>query len=700
MGLTRRDLIKAGVFAGATLSLPLSRVVSGQSGLDNRMPSSKLPKPFTTPFRVPPVAVPVRVDDTTDYYEMTMRAFNAEVIPGFQTMLFGYESTVPGPTVKVQQGRQVVMRHNNLLPPVHPTLGYKPWTSVHLHGSASLPQYDGYASDITNPGEYKDYYYPDFQDGRTLWYHDHGVHHTAENAYHGLLAQYHLIDPREESLQIPQGVYDVPLVIGDALFNKDGSLLFTLEDESGLWGDVILVNGRPWPVMQVERRKYRFRMLGVGVSRSWRFSLDSGEPMAVVATDGGLMPTPQFVRNFRAASSERYEVIIDFAKYPIGRRVVLQNTSPTNNRDFANTNKIMAFDVVSDPTDLSNNSIPDVLNPDNPTMALKASDAVRTRRFEFERDGGQWTINGTTWENVIRSNYQFTPGEAESWRHRDLAVRELLGWVVPPRPRASHRLQDPRPQRSTTAASRARTERCRLRRRGREGAGDHAVGGQWTVHDALPQPDPRGPRHDVPVRGHRPEQPRRRSARRSRSSDIGPSREPAVNLTLAPLRAGRRTVAVDAAIVLSSFAALAHLVAAPPHYTWWPLAGVFFVVLGLAQLAYAGLLVRGAPSQWLVLAGLWGTVGVILLYVASRTVGIPMEPPVPFHGGRWVVGQSMVPNGAKYVGPLDLSTLVAEVLLVVTLLSMLPHTRKRSAVNALMWIGLALWSAAVVGYFW
>ena len=220
MALTRRDLIKAGVFAGATLSLPLSRVVSGQSSFDNRMPSSKLPKPFTTPFQVPPVAVPARFDDTTDYYDMTMKAFSAEVIPGFQTLFFGYEGVVPGPTIKVHQGRKIVVRHRNTLPNPHPTLGYEPWTSVHLHGSASLPQFDGYASDITHPGEFKDYDYPNFQVARTLWYHDHGVSHTAENAYFGLAAQYHLSDSLEQSLPIPHGRYDVPLMITDALFNK------------------------------------------------------------------------------------------------------------------------------------------------------------------------------------------------------------------------------------------------------------------------------------------------------------------------------------------------------------------------------------------------------------------------------------------------------------------------------------------------
>ena len=97
------------------------------------------------------------------------------------------------------------------------------------------------------------------------------------------------------------------------------------------------------------------------------------------------------------------------------------------------------------------------------------------------------------------------------------------------------------------------------------------------------------------------------------------------------------------------------------------------------------------------LCGIWGTVGVILLYVASRTIGIPGAPPVPFHGGRWVIGRSMVPNGAKHVGPLDLFTLVAELVLVVTLLSTLPNRLKVRTVNQLMWIGLGIWGAAMIG---
>jgi hypothetical protein len=77
-----------------------------------------------------------------------------------------------------------------------------------------------------------------------------------------------------------------------------------------------------------------------------------------------------------------------------------------------------------------------------------------------------------------------------------------------------------------------------------------------------------------------------------------------------------------------------------------------------------------------------------------------MAPPVSAHGGRWIVGRSVVPDGAKYVGPLDILTLVAEIVLVVTLLSQLPTRIKDRAVNRLMWIGLVVWGAAVVSFVW
>ena len=105
----------------------------------------------------------------------------------------------------------------------------------------------------------------------------------------------------------------------------------------------------------------------------------------------------------RIGNAERYGVVIDFAQYPIGTQVVLRNRELDNNRDFENTDVIMRFDVVSDATDTSNNQVPPVLNPNDPTMALQESQAVRRRRFEFGRQGGEWVINdrpGTTWSEA------------------------------------------------------------------------------------------------------------------------------------------------------------------------------------------------------------------------------------------------------------------------------------------------------------
>jgi FtsP/CotA-like multicopper oxidase with cupredoxin domain len=418
--MDRRELMKLGLFSTAALALPIERVARTQVALSNRIAQSALPQPFTIPFTTPPVLAPDRQSQNYDYYKIVQRQAAAEILPGKQTDIWGYNGITPGPTIMNTQGRHAVVQQINELPAVHPTMRYNVWTSTHLHGSCSKPQYDGYASDITDVRCWKDYVYPNIQDARTLWYHDHGVHITASNAYMGLAAMYILHDPHELSLPIPHGKYDVPLVIRDAMFEDSGALLFDDNNHSGVYGDVTLVNGVPWPKMQVERRKYRFRFLNASISRSYEYSLDSGEPLIVIGTDGGLMPHPQPVSHLKHGMAERYEVVIDFSKYQIGQRVVLNNTSPANNIDYDTTGVVMAFDVVAEASDLSNNEVPYDLNPNMNVMGLTEADSMRTRRFDFKREGGSWTINGTTWDDVVNSNYKHVlanPGlnDTEIW---------------------------------------------------------------------------------------------------------------------------------------------------------------------------------------------------------------------------------------------------------------------------------------------
>jgi FtsP/CotA-like multicopper oxidase with cupredoxin domain len=430
--LDRRDLLKLGVFSSAALALPAERLARTQVALNNRIAQSALPAPFTIPFKTPPVLAPERQTQTFDYYTITQRQAQAEILPGKLTDIWGYNGTTPGPTMIQQQGRHAVVQHVNDLPAIHPTLRYNVWTSTHLHGSCSKPQYDGYASDIIDVENWKDYVYPNVQTARTLWYHDHGVQITAPNAYMGLAAMYILHDANELALPIPHGAYDIPICLRDAMFESNGQLLFDDNGHSGVYGDVILVNGVPWPAMQVERRKYRFRILNASVSRSYGLQLDSGEPLIVIGTDGGLMPHPQPVSRLKSGMAERYEVVIDFSKYQIGQRVVMQNVSPDNNIDFATTGVVMAFDVVAEASDTSNNEVPFDLNPNDSTMGLVEAQALRSRQFEFNRGGGQWTINGTTWDDVINSGYQkvlANPGfdDVEIWEFKNSSG----GWFHP-----------------------------------------------------------------------------------------------------------------------------------------------------------------------------------------------------------------------------------------------------------------------------
>ena len=470
MSLSRRDLLKIAVAGGAAMTLPLERVAF-TSGSAKRMATSAMPKPFTLPFVTPPtlgssgsLSMPCPDGMTRSYprYDIVQRFGVADIMPGYKTPVFGYNGLVPGPTLRMNRGTPVAVRQANLLqqPPAAPyqnvaapsSYTSDPWqrsTSTHLHGSASLPQYDGYASDITYPGQVKTYFYPNCQDARTLWYHDHGVHHTSQNAYNGLAGMYILHDRAEAGLGIPTGApgsasapYDVPVIVKDAMFATDGSLIYDDNSESGIYGDVVLVNGVPWPVMDVEPRKYRFRILNASVSRSYKWQLHDGRapvPVTVIGTDAGLMPRPMTVSDFRHGMAERYEVIVDFANYR-GALLTLKNLLPPNNINYDTVKQVMQFRVArTDPTTLAGNAVPSgwqelVESPECMTWSESGllAQGVPVRKFQFIRTNGHWTINGETWENVIDSEYTHCMAEPD---RNAVEIWELTntsgGWFHP-----------------------------------------------------------------------------------------------------------------------------------------------------------------------------------------------------------------------------------------------------------------------------
>lgn len=432
MSITRRSLLFGAGAVGVAAAAPLVWPRAVDSGVAERMPTRRLPRPFSTTFVRPPVSRPVRSTADTDYHLIEMAAMQAEIVPGFRTDLWAYNGSVPGPTIRATRGRKVVARFVNRLPSMHPVLGYEAFSSTHLHGGASKPQYDGYASDIIHPGHFKDYRWDNDECSRSLWYHDHSVHHTWTNVAMGLAGQYFIDDPDDAKFGLPTGEFDVPVHISDAMFNADGQLALDLESLKGFWGDVILVNGRPWPVMQVQRRKYRFRVVNGCVARTFFWRLSTNEPFQVIGTDAGLVPAPITVNKLRHVNGERYDVVIDFSKYAPGTRVVLANDSLPYNDDYPNTDKIMAFDVVGGQVAMAANQTPSELRPENHAMQVSVPAKPRVRRFRTERQGGEWTIDGNTWHDVIDSNYQLvaaTPvvGDTEIWEFHNSSG----GWSHP-----------------------------------------------------------------------------------------------------------------------------------------------------------------------------------------------------------------------------------------------------------------------------
>lgn len=404
-GLTGLGVVGAGL-----VTVPISNVNAKSA---SALRDVDMPRPYRTTLTIPPLLYPTHTTVVngvrTNFYTLAQRLGTAKMLPRLSTPIIGYNGRFPGPTIKVERGTRAVVRMRNRLPATHPTLGHTLAMSTHLHGSASLPQYDGYANDLVLPGFYKDYHYPNAQAGRTLWYHDHAVHFTAQNVYSGLAGQYHVVDPAERGL-LPEGKFDVPLTVTDAMFAADGKLGYNDRQQSGLFGDVVLVNGQPWPVMKVQKRVYRFRILVASASRSYRFYLSTGEPVTMVATDGGLMSVAQTVAEWRHGGAERYEVLIDFRKYATGTRIELRNRSNENNRDFDHTNKIMAFDVVGDTVNTADptwNRIPTTLVT-SPLMKLKPEQSTKTRRFRLKHDDvtNIWTIDDQTWDDVIASNFR------------------------------------------------------------------------------------------------------------------------------------------------------------------------------------------------------------------------------------------------------------------------------------------------------
>jgi spore coat protein A len=427
--MTRRDILRLG-----GLALPLAGTNCIRPRPESRLLRSlaPLPSPFQNPLPLLPVARQSRPDAGTDYYDFVVRPAAAQILPGRATQIWGYQGVFPGPTIEARRGRRVSLRLRNQLPV--PIVN-------HLHGGHTAPESDGYPTDLILPqngfsaghmhdplahvaaGE-REYIYENDQPAATLWYHDHRMDFTAPQVWRGLAGFYILRDPQEDRLPLPQGHREIPLLICDRSFEADGSFRYPARDPllreppaildeymGGVLGDVILVNGAPWPRLEVANVKYRFRILNASNARRYELALDpfprQGVAFVQIGSDGGLLAAPVSHRTLRIAPAERFDIIIDFSQFPLGSSVTLVNAAAAGS-----LGQIMRFDITRSERDQS--MIPAKL-ADQPEFAPGNALLIRDFDLSFGRRRHGWMINGKPFDPA-RMDARPRLNSTEVWR--------------------------------------------------------------------------------------------------------------------------------------------------------------------------------------------------------------------------------------------------------------------------------------------
>src|SRR5262249_50748023 len=168
----------------------------------------------------------------------------------------------------------------------------------HLHGAKAPPKSDGYPEDWYVPGKSRTFYYPNQQEAAMLWYHDHAIGITRLNMYAGLFGAFFVRDEFEEGLNLPKGKYEIPLLIYDRMLDEHGQLFYPVSPDADspwvpeVFGSAFLVNGKLFPYLEVEPRKYRFRVLNVANGRFLHLNLSNEQEFHQIGTDLGLLPSP------------------------------------------------------------------------------------------------------------------------------------------------------------------------------------------------------------------------------------------------------------------------------------------------------------------------------------------------------------------------------------------------------------------------
>jgi FtsP/CotA-like multicopper oxidase with cupredoxin domain len=380
-----------------------------------------------------------------------------------ENAVWTYNGTFPPKLALIRYGEPVLFRNHNGLPfSITQNGGFgRHTTSTHKHNAHHGAENDGFTGAFFFPGQFYDYHWPIVLAGfRTIntgatdpnaggpdnnggiikvpgdwhetmsshWFHDHMFGFTAQNVYKGLAGLVNIYSAKDRgneaindgvNLRLPSGTaksfgnldYDVNLMLADKAWDANGQLAFDIFQTDGFLGDVIVVNGVFKPFFEVERRKYRFRILNAAVARFFTISLSDASPMIQIGNDGNLMPSPVTLAQLdELGIAERYDIVIDFSRYRVGDKVWMVNLAEhEDGRRVANdltlsqalsgqspdpcVGRFLEFRIVRDPAKPDLSQVPPVLIPNPDLSGVPVS---RTRRFEFARGAGQPTNDPVT----------------------------------------------------------------------------------------------------------------------------------------------------------------------------------------------------------------------------------------------------------------------------------------------------------------
>ncbi|HXG94965.1 MAG TPA: multicopper oxidase domain-containing protein [Blastocatellia bacterium] len=381
--------------------------------------------------------------------------------------LWTFNGTLPPKLMIGRYGEPILFRHHNRLPADQSQNGgFGIHTiSTHEHNGHHGAENDGFTGAYFFPNQFYDYHYPIVLAGMksinttasdpraggpadngginkvpgdwhetmsTHWFHDHMFSFTSQNVYKGNAGMFNIYSALDRgaedindgvNLRLPSGRasvtgkswgnldYDVNLMLADKAWDADGQLAMDIFDFDGFLGDVMTVNLVYKPFFEVERRKYRFRILNASVSRFFKLCLSDGSPMIQIANDGNLLPQPVVLTELdEQGIAERYDIVIDFSRYSIGQRVHLVNLAEHQNgkkvaKDLTLSEalsgqssdpcvgRILEFRIVRDPAQPDISQVPSTLIP-NPD--LSNIPVARERTFEFNSGAGQTTNDPIT----------------------------------------------------------------------------------------------------------------------------------------------------------------------------------------------------------------------------------------------------------------------------------------------------------------